>query len=264
MGKKKSFKRSYRKKPEIPIHRRKGFWPAVILPIAVIGLVYLFAFSSIFWVTEIRIFGTEALDPDEMAPIVEEGIVSSVAFLNSKSILLFSVSRMTDMLTDAFPELNSVSVKRSLPDSVEITVIERKAVASWCRDRGECFLIDREGVIFKEAPDTVRLAVIRGGDGTISLSGSPISPDVMEFMIGVRRELKDIVDLAVFEVLDPDLVIRTAEGWKVRFTLMDSAHVQTEKLVLALENKIPKERRSELDYVDVRFDNRVYFRYRDR
>ncbi len=264
MAKKKSFKRSYKKKPVIPVHRRKGFWLAMILPILFVAIAYLFIFSSIFRVNEIRVIGADTIDPEEMRLVVENEIVSSVAFFKSKSIFLISGPGIVDSLTNAFPELRSVRVKKSFLNSVSVTVVERKATASWCRQPEECFLIDKEGVIFKEVSDTGRLAIIRGGDEDASLSETPISSEEMGFIMDTWREVRDVIDLIVFDVTNPDLVVQTSEGWRVRFTFTESARAQAEKLVLALENKIPEDKRAELDYVDVRFENRVYFKYKDR
>ncbi len=263
MSKKKSFKRSYRKKPELPLHRKRWFWLAVVLLILPPALVYLFT-GSIFQVTEIQIVGASTLAPADILPIVEREIVSKIAFLSSRSIFLINRARISDKLILTFPQLNSVKVKRSFPRSVVVFVVERKAVASWCRNDGECFLIDRGGVIFEKAPDDAQLVIIKGGDGAVSLSGRPISSSEMEFIIKASRGLKGIVHPVTFNVNNPDVFVRTTEGWEVRFTLTKSPRIQTEKLILVLENTIPEEKRAKLDYVDVRFQDRVYFKYRER
>lgn len=265
MKRKKSFRRSYKRKPVIPLHKKKGFWIAVSLPVFFSALAYLLFFHPIFWIDDIRLNGNETVDHDTIVGIIDNATVSNITFFKSKTIFLARTSEMADRVLNEFPEIESARIKRSFPDSLTITIHEREAVAIWCRDDGDdCYLIDANGVIFKEAPITARLAVIRGGNTAVSLSEAPISRDNMISLMEIWGGVKDVVKIVEFGIKESDVIARTDEGWDAYFTLREPPSVQTERLTLAIKEQMFDQDGATLDYVDVRFENRVYFKYEDR
>jgi len=265
MKKKKSFRRSYKKKPVIPFYKKRGFWIAVLSVLLFLTLSYFLFFHPIFWINNIHLSGNEEVDREMIVDIIENEIVSDIFFLRSRTIFLVRTSEMADKIANEFPQIEFVQVKRSFPDSLTVTVRERKPVAIWCRDDGDdCYLIDRNGVIFKETSIPTGLAVIRGGDTAVSLSEVPISPENTAFLMEAWRGIKDIVKIVEFRIEESKIIAQTAEGWDIYFTFKKPASVQTKKLLLVIEEQIFNEDRAGLEYVDVRFEDRVYFKHKDR
>lgn len=264
MKKKKSFRKSYRKKPIISLYKKKWFWVAVLLPIILCFLVYLLLFSQVFWIDDIQLSGNNEIDKERVMNLFKEEISTDIFFLESRSIFLIDSSEIVSRILEEFPMISSIHIKRSFPNSFKATIYKRKAVAVWCRNDGECYLIDNEGVIFKEVSIPAGLVVIKGGNNNVSLSETPISSDIMTFLMEVWRDTKYAVRITEFEIEEPNIIAQTVEGWDIRFTLTDSPSTQVKKLILVLEKKISKKDRSILEYVDVRFENRVYFKRRDK
>jgi hypothetical protein len=59
------------------------------------------------------------------------------------------------------------------------------------------------------------------------------------------------------------LIIKTAEGWEIYFTLQKDSDWQIAKLNAVLEEVVTAERRGDLEYIEVRFSNRVFPKYKD-
>jgi len=265
MKKKKSFRISYKKKPVIPFHKKRGFWIAILSTVLFLTLSYLLFFHPIFWINNIHLSGNEEVNREMIVDIIENEIVSDIFFLRSRTIFLVSTSEIVNRVANEFPQIEFVQVKRSFPDSLNITIRERNPVAIWCRDDGDdCYLIDRNGVIFKETLIPAGLAVIRGGDTAVSLSEVPISPENILFLIEAWRGIKDIVKISEFKIEESKIIAQTIEGWDIYFTFKKPASVQTKKLLLVIEEQIFNEDRAGLEYIDVRFEDKVYFKHKNR
>ena len=55
----------------------------------------------------------------------------------------------------------------------------------------------------------------------------------------------------------------TKEGWRILLDLKENMEWQQTKLQLVLEQKIPLEKRGELQYIDLRFGDQAYIKYQD-
>ncbi len=53
----------------------------------------------------------------------------------------------------------------------------------------------------------------------------------------------------------------TKEGWRILIDDKNEPQITYENLSLALKEKI-KDKRKNLDYIDLRFGNKVYFKYK--
>ncbi len=263
MKKKKSFRKSYRKKPIIPFYKKKGFWIIITLPVLILTIGYFLIFSRFFWINDIRLSGNENTSREDILELIDNEISVSFIFFKSRTIFLTSTSEITKKIISEFPEIKFVEVRRSFPDALTVIVRERMPVAIWCRDTHDCFFIDNQGVIFEKTLRSSGLVVIEGGDTEVSLSEKPLSSEDISILIEIWRELKDVVKLSRFRVNNPDINIRTTEGWDILFTFREPVSVQTERLILAMDDRIPVENRSMLEYIDARFENRIYFKYRD-
>ena len=86
----------------------------------------------------------------------------------------------------------------------------------------------------------------------------PLSAQILEIQSDLK-ELKIGIDLA--EIVNQQRVnIRTLEGWEVYFNLEDGVSQQIFNLDIVLKEKISPEERENLEYVDLRFGNQIYYK----
>ena len=70
---------------------------------------------------------------------------------------------------------------------------------------------------------------------------------IIAFTIGERGEIQGI----------------TKEGWNILLDIKEDMGWQQIKLQIVLEQKIPLEKRGELEYIDLRFGDQAYIKYFD-
>ncbi len=126
----------------VEIRRR---WVALLSVLTVIALVYLLFFSSMLGAQEVTVSGSRTVSAD--------AIRGAAAVPLDKPMLRLSTDEIRDRVA-AMPGIATVEVSRSWPNTVEITVTERTAIAFFDSGPGGdgVHLVDGGGVVFKTVP----------------------------------------------------------------------------------------------------------------
>ena len=135
---------SVRNRPnrQVEIRRR---WVALLSVLTVVALVYLLFFSSMLGVQDVSVSGARTVPADQIRAVA--------AVPADKPMLRLSTDEIRDRVA-AMPGIATVEVSRSWPNTVEITVTERTAIAFFDSGPGGdgVHLVDGGGVVFKTVP----------------------------------------------------------------------------------------------------------------
>ena len=211
-----------------------------------VGISYFLFFSGIFQIEKITISGNSKVTQEKIESLV-----------GPNNLFLVDTKKIAKNILDNFPQLANAEVRRGFPDALSIEVAERTASAQWCPNN-KCFLIDGEGVIFEEvfAPEeTERLIKIAGERGL--LNKEKIA-QILDIQVKLR-EIAGVTTTKTFIVSGERLNVEVSEGWEIYFNTENSLDWQAQELSLVLEKKISPEKRTKLEYVDLRF-SRVYYK----
>jgi cell division protein FtsQ len=254
----KRFRRSHVK----PARRRSGLWLRRLRVAATVAAAALaiytgrraattLAGSEIFRVDRVNVRGNHRLSSGE--------VLSLVAGLRGRSILSLDLEQWRLRLLDS-PWVADASLRRTLPSTVDVMILERTPLGIG-RINGALFLVDDRGTSIDEyGPNyaDLDLPII---DGLSAVPGDEIT-DVHRALL-VRRLLDalrvrnmagrisqiDVSDARNAIVLlddDPTLIQLGNE----RFVERLQSYFE---LAPALRERVPA-----IDYVDLRFDERVY------
>ncbi len=248
----KRYRKSYKKKPRRALHKSELFWDISFLVFFVSLLSYFLFLSSIFEIKEIQISGTQ----QEIESFVEKEISKPILFKDSRNIFLSRPQTIAQKLINEFPNLARIKVARSYPNKIIIEAQERSPAGILCAQ--ECFLIDYSGTIFKQVEEESNL-IIRI-DGSYNLGDKVLSVQEIKLIVDIFSAIDGIKE---FHFERPIAETLMKGGWKIIFDLNQDVSLQLFNLSLVLEEKIAPEKRSHLDYIDLRFNNRAYFKYRD-
>ena len=143
---------------------------------------------------------------------------------------------------------------------------EREAIGIWCKG-SDCFYFDKEGVIFEESPKSSGslLISIEDARGTAANLGSAVlSESQIASAQDAQRLVKGNFPFAVSSILvrtGEEYELLTTEGWRVLLNKTDGLEYQLSNLKYVIDEEI-KTRRGELEYVDLRLGNRVFYKYK--
>jgi cell division protein FtsQ len=249
----KGFKKSFGFKKRKIKYKRILF--IIIFLTLISGLGYFFLFSSYFEIKEINVASKE-IEKDE----VKNAIRAEIDL--AKNIFLANTGKATTILLNKFPKIDNLQIKRKFPSEIDISVEERKPIATF-QFQNEYFSLDKKGVVFEKIPtELVYLPQIKiKTNFNILKEGDTICPAKIATTLAViidkfSNEIKIEIE-SIDIVSDYRVNVKTKEGWQAYLSLDNDIFWQMEKLDTLLKEKIPLASRINLKYIDLRFD-KVY------
>jgi len=259
---KKHYRKPHRYKKIKPIFRKRFFWLGILALAVFIGIFYSLFFLEVFQIEKIIVTGEKKVAKQELELLVEERLESRILFFKTKSIFAVDLKQIKKDILSHFPQIAEVEVSRGFFDTVNVAVIERQALASWCQEEN-CFLLDNEGIIFEQIPEAKPgLILVKTKPGSAELGERVIEKEKLSQILEINSKLATEVKISVKEVSlisEERLNMKTFAGWQIYFNLKGNLDWQLTELKMVLEKQIPPERRDELEYIDLRF-SRVYYK----
>lgn len=156
-------------------------------------LIYIADQKSFLKVSKVEVSGAKNF--------VSNGDISHVVESNSlgKNILSYNTIILEDMLVKTFLGAKDIQVRKSLPDTLQVTIYERVPLAVIYKDTSSPhFLIDEEGFVIGEViSDFMDLPNIRYEDEVsvgqyINKDIIPISSEILRFSTDLNMSVKDL------------------------------------------------------------------------
>lgn len=250
-------------------------------------LLSLFALSLVFGIlvyisrtpslniSEIKIAGNKVVDSEEIKAVVSEEIAGNYLwFFPKANILYYSKKNIENKLHDKFKRLKDISFSIKNGGVLEISVTERTALYTWCGDtinlvvgvpsEEKCYFMDEAGFIFDEAP-------YFSGDVYFKFYGAIQN---FEKLVSFKKALENLGlkpvalstetsgDVKIFLPkgnslpTGPEIIFKVDADLPVVVGNLKAA-LSTEPLLSNFKNKY-----SSLEYIDLRFGNKVYYKFR--
>jgi hypothetical protein len=260
---------------------KKGIYIALGAAIF-IGCAAFFFSHSFFKIAVVEINGVEYIDRTDLEEVVLSYVNESVyLFFDKSNQFLFSKDQMSELLTSEFA-LASVSVKHGA-GRLKIEIEERTSNLVWVTN-GSVYIADLSGVIVREL-DAGTLEWLRSG---IIPEGAPVdaahlislplftdknSIDVtLGSVVFKEIEIENIIQFhegliergIEFSGTDIDRLagkwmrVGTVRGYGILFDAVGNIEEQLRNLDVVLHEKA--ERVDDLDYIDLRFGDRIYYK----
>lgn len=228
-------------------------------------IVYDSASSDRFQVRSVRMQGNVLLDRAE---------VESVAAVTGANVFWVDPRQVAERLR-ALPLTLRADVSATLPDTVEIKLVERQPAAFWVSG-DQSYLVDREGVILKAVdaetqqvracagqpcdPRLASLPTVAQLDGQPLAPGDRVDAGALATSDRLARLLPGVgVEPLGFEwSRDAGLEVPTRDGWRARFD--DAGDVEQQVASLRSIRDELSRTKSPAQLIDVRFADRPFFR----
>jgi cell division septal protein FtsQ len=244
--------------------------PVQIAVVIVVGLfTYFFCISPYFMVTEIAVAGTERVSSDSVRETLRKNMEGNWLVIPKSHFLLLSKSRAEGQLTGELPLIKEVvGFRRVWPNKIEVEVVERRPGFAFIVD-GKNYLVDEEGVVVRELPDTAGfIAITDQVSEPVQIGERLNNAKLVGFILSVIKAWPSKLNSQIKEAKVPgkaatQIQFVSQEGWGVFFDIARPAEAQLSSLSLILNRQIPAQKRLSLAYVDLRFDKWAYYCYKD-
>jgi len=250
-------------KPQKSIFKRPIFWGILFFLAVILFFAYFFLFFPKIQINNIIVDGNNSVQKEEIESIVWNNINKNI----SKSFFLTGSHTITNEILNKFPQIESVKVIKKFPRTINISIKERVIFAVFCQEQDEnCFYIDENGVIFEALEQVPKnLSIIRQliGDGEVFTGKKVIERNIINTISKVKDNLKDNfqIDIKSAIISTPfRLNIKTSENWQIYFNLDPNLDLQIAKMNALLKDEISIDIRKTLQYIDLRFKDRAYYK----
>lgn len=242
-----------------------------LLLFGTLGYTLLFSPFLLIDPDSLQVDGAERLSAAKIKGFVREDISGRWLDLFPKNnFLLFRPETLEEKLFLAFPLARSAEATRIFPHGLRIEVRERERIVLWCSG-GPCYLVTESGMaaearqsFTEENREFVRTIIdtsaqpVRVGQ-KLFLFDLPGFVAELEHLLEEELGLKMEVPYEAASRFAEELRFGTAEGFRVYVSTALTPLKTVAALRLLFEKELPEERRRELEYIDARTENRVYY-----
>jgi hypothetical protein len=278
------YRKPHRFKKRKPIYRNRFFWLAILILIFFSSFFYFLFFTEFFQVKKINIVGLEQVPEEQLNLSIKDKLETKILFFPTRNIFLVDLNKIKEDILKKFHRIAKIEISRNFPDSLNVLVTERKIIATFCQQFEEdkssslpfaiarednCFVLDKEGIIFEKKPiDRIIQPLIKAliSADEISLGKKVIEKEDLISILEINSQLKEDLNILVKEFIissKEKLIVLTSEGWELYFNLQEDVKWQLTKLKALLEEKIPSEKRQDLEHIELRFGNFANPKYKD-
>lgn len=244
--------------------KSRFFLSFVLFLIAFLIIFYLICFYCLFQIKRIEIEGNQKVRTRNIRNLVEVYLSKKIIFWDSRSIFLADLGKIKKEILDHFPQIREVLAQRRFPDELIISVKERRPIGIIRKD-DDYFFIDREGVMFEKADnqESQWLEIIPPDTNkNLKIGEIIIEKKLIWCVAEIEKQLeKKEIPLHSIKIVSRERAnALTQEGWEIYFNLDDDISRQIFHLDLVLKKKIPPSKRKDLEYIDLRFGNQIFYK----
>lgn len=255
--------------------RQNFFVFVVIIFVGCVG--YIFLCSNFLNIYQFDIRGINRVGENQIINVIERNIDGQIiACLKRRNYFFINKSEIIeDILEDS--RLKTVSITKQFPDKMIVDIQEYDNVAIWCKDVAmeSCFVLNGEIAkrqITMEDPvvmDNEHFVIVDETHQDISTGDRVMAEEYLKKIEILGSELVYVLDVEIeqpFKVASRgshEVRFMTDEGW---YIIIDLSHELDEIFNIAKlfvkKVELPS-RRSDLEYVDMRFSEKIFYKMND-
>lgn len=261
-------------------------WRAVLFGFAIgffFGTIIFFFYSQFFQISRVEVEGNKFVSTKDIRDTVRFGLVGRVyGVIPARHISFFPKDQIKITLADKYPRLDEIIFYRESLNLIKVSVTEKKPEALWCSDDGSCSFVDRDGFVYAPAPRFSPGVFLEWTSATGTdpwASRQPIEPEYFSKLLLVGDDLDEILhqtsagrwQIVSVEKGDSDdwsfgVTDKTKpmSDWEIfingktdrgQINIAMRAVLEGMGAVGTTTGLLPL-----LDYVDLRFENKVFYR----
>lgn len=239
-----------------------------ILSAALAIIVILFYVPSLR-VSSIFISGLDVNDETELRAELFQILEGRKWLIVPENHMFFLPKKNIEEFLASKYRVRDFTVEKVFPSALDISITERKTWAIWCDGSGNnCLLLDRDGLAFEKS-------VILDGSAILKITDER-DDDFLGENILLAEKFSKIAQLTedVPKIIESDITsIRIKKSGETYYLyskrstyLIIDAETDVakalENLSLALNSGEIRDRRDSLEYIDLRFPDKVFYKFR--
>lgn len=249
-------------KKEARVKRWKVIFFWFSFTVAFLTIAWAFFFSPFFKITEIKLPENDVVANND----IHELIINSAPLNLGENIFILSKNQIKSGLAAIFPTITDISVKKEPFHGLTVNFEKRIQIGIWCNN-ANCYYFDKEGIVFKEAPQTEGSLILKIEDfekKEVSLGDQVLNNDRLKFIAEFNNKITEnnqfkIIEFKITSSANFDLEAITDRGWSI-YLDRNQDPVSEANTLFTILNEVIKNKASNLEYIDLRLPSRVFYK----
>ncbi|MHB1086631.1 MAG: cell division protein FtsQ/DivIB [Minisyncoccota bacterium] len=232
--------------------------------------VHLISYAPPLSIQKIEVTGVKKIEPTIISSYVDSLLNDgSFHYLSRRNIFLYPKNVIEQGIIASFPRVKSARAYRpsAIGQNLVIAITEREPFALWCAAEDDCYALDEEGFVFTTAATTTHGDFATAYTFTGDIEGAPIGqklipgqlPSVLA-LLRIFQQETNLVPTRVDILPEQDFWVTVGQDFYVKASFGQEPETLARNLELVLSSEALRERIAEIEYVDLRFGNRVYYK----
>lgn len=248
----------------------------VILMMALAYAVHLVSYTEPLSISAIRVTGAERVDPAIIETYVDTQLrTEAFRYISPRNMFAYPKESLEQGIIASFPRISDASVSREtlLAKTIDVHISERSPFALWCTplpaDTGvqDCYALDETGFIFTASATSTHgefetAYTFTGGveDGPVGAKFVPGQFPSVLALLRVLQQSTSLIPVRVDVLPEQDFNVTLEQGFYVKLSFGQDAQTIARNLNLVLSSDALRDRTEDIEYIDLRFGNRVYYK----
>lgn len=255
---------------------KRGCWIIVFLWVLFGGIAgYQTFLSGVFAVGRIDIESGGLLGSDEVRQNVEDRLSGYRLWVFPRdNMFLVSPRDIEDYIRESFPLVRQVEVKRTFPNTLTVSILERGALFFWCSGGDQCLLLDEKGMVLDrpQALDEHRVPqffLVDELGKQASFGDQVVDPSILTFVRGLPQALSEQMGIQMKEKLflpskyADEIRIETENGFDIRMNTGMPLEKILNILRIVREKAVPHDQQENIASIDLRVPGRAFYRLQE-
>ena len=263
--------------------------------VVVIAACVMIVRLNAFHIQTIFISGLDSLHESDVQKEVASVLTGSYGFglIPYRFLLAAPTQIITDTLARRFPLVAGITLKKEFPHTLVIRVKERIMFGILCNDLAhrdndndsvdqeilpeehadvqsdvQCAYVDTIGIAYESAPKSIGFLItkISTDASVITIGKEAVDPLMMRRMIDLNAKLPSVIGSPIVEYQLLSAIAREVRvASQNGFSLIINRDDDVDHALSVLDTILKKEigsRRKNLDYIDLRFGNKVFYKFK--
>lgn len=228
-------------------------------------------------ISEVNFSGTSVLSEDGLRRTIKENLAGfNFLVVPKSSIFVANTDSLAALLVYQNPRIKQIAIEKKFPRTLAVSVVERIMWGIACEKIPEpevveqrCVYLDDEGYGLESAPKSTGGLIRKIQlEGVLPEPGKElVPPELVGKMKFLDRLLSEstgsrIIEFAYSKIVPREISVRIDKGYSLIFSLEENFTESVNVLKTVLVKEIG-DKESDLEYIDLRFGNKVFFKLKN-